>query len=79
MGIVVLAAFTLIQQIENNILTPWLSKKFVEMSPALVLLALAVGGQLWGVLGAILAVPLVGVIAEFGKDYAQKRRESNNV
>jgi len=75
MALVVVAAFTLIQQIESNILTPWLSKKFVGVSPVLVLLALAIGGKLWGVLGAFLAVPLFGIIAEFGKEYLERRRE----
>lgn len=75
MALVVVAAFTLIQQIESNALTPWLSNKFVGISPVLVLLALAIGGKLWGVLGAILVVPLFGIIAEFTRDYLVRRRE----
>lgn len=75
MALVVVAAFTLIQQIEGSILTPWLSKKFVGISPVLVLLALAIGGKLWGILGALMLVPLFGVIAEFTRDYLARRRE----
>jgi predicted PurR-regulated permease PerM len=72
-------AFTLIQQIENSILTPILTKKFVGLSPALVLLSLAIGGKLWGLLGAILAVPLAGILFEFLKDFLNKKREKEVV
>ena len=71
----VLATFILIQQVEGNILAPILTKKFVGLPPVLVLLSLAVGGKLLGVLGAILAIPLTGIIAEFLKDFLQKKKE----
>ncbi|MDI6882942.1 MAG: AI-2E family transporter [Patescibacteria group bacterium] len=71
-----LIAFVLVQQLENNLLFPILFKKFVGISPVLVLIALAVGAKLWGVIGAILAIPLVGVLFEFLKDYLQKRKEA---
>lgn len=71
----VLAAFVLIQQIENNILSPILTKKFVNLPAVLVLISLAIGGRLLGVLGAILAIPLAGIIFEFLKDFFQKKKE----
>ena len=74
-GILVLIAFTLIQQIENSILSPILMKKFVGLPPALVLLSLVVGGHFWGFLGAILAIPLFGILFEFLKEFLQRRRE----
>jgi len=74
-GVFVVIAFTLIQQIENNILTPILSRKFIGLSSILVLLSLAIGGELWGLLGAILAVPLAGILYEFAKEYLQKRKD----
>jgi len=74
-AIFVLIAFILIQQIENNILTPFLLKKFVDLSPALVLISLATGGALFGFLGAILAVPLAGILVEFFREFLEKRRD----
>jgi len=73
-AIFALIAFTLIEQIENNILTPILTKKFIGLPPVLVLISLAIGGKLWGILGAILAIPLTGIIYEFLKDFLQKRK-----
>ncbi|MDA1337310.1 MAG: AI-2E family transporter [bacterium] len=78
-AIFILLAFTLIQQIEGNILTPILTRKFLGIPPALVLIALAVGMQLWGIMGAILAIPLSGIIFEFLRDFLKKRKEENSV
>ena len=74
-AVLVLVAFILIQQIEGNIVTPILTKKLVGLPPVLVLIALLVGGSLWGGLGAILAIPLTGIIYEVSKDYLAKRKE----
>lgn len=75
----VLIAFVLIQQIEGNILSPILTKKFIGLPPVLVLLSLAVGGQLLGLLGAVLAIPLAGILFEFLRDFLKKRREEKAV
>ena len=72
--IFVLITFVLIQQVENNILTPILSKKFIDLPPVLVLIALVIGGTLWGFLGAILATPLAGILYEFSREFLQKRK-----
>ena len=69
-----LIAFIIIQQLEANILTPILTKKFVGIPAALVLIALMVGGKLWGILGAILTIPLLGIIFEFTRDFFKKRK-----
>lgn len=74
-AVFVLLSFVLIQQIEGNVLTPLLTNRFIGLPPALVLISLAVGGQLWGVMGAILAIPLSGIIYEFMRDFLRKRRE----
>lgn len=70
-----LIAFIIVQQLEANILTPILTKKFVGLPAALVLIALMIGGKLWGILGAILAIPLAGIIFEFTRDFLKKRKE----
>lgn len=73
--IFVLIVFVLIQQVENHILSPLLMKKFVGLPPALVLAAMVVGGKLWGFLGAILVIPLAGILFEFFTEFLEKRKE----
>ncbi len=71
----VLIAFLVIQAIEGSVLTPALSKKIMGVSPALVLISIVIGGSLWGILGAFLAIPLMGIIFEFTKSFLEKRKE----
>ena len=78
-AVAALIAFTLIQQIENNILTPLLTKRFVNLSPVIVLISLVIGAELLGILGAILAIPLAGILSEFLKDFLVKRREEKPI
>ena len=75
----VVTAFIIIQQIEGNILSPILMKKIIGLPPSLVLISLVIGAALWGVLGAILVIPLVGILFEFLKDFLQKKRERESV
>lgn len=75
----VLLAFILIQQIEENVLMPLLSKRFIGLPPSLVLISLAIGAQFWGIMGAILAIPLAGIFFEFLRDFLKKRKEESTV
>ena len=71
----VLIAFVIIQILESNLLLPLLFKKFIGIPPSLVLISLVVGGKLWGILGAILIIPLVGIIFEVLNDYLEKSKK----
>jgi len=71
----VLVAITVIQEIENKILTPLLMKKMVDLPPVLVIVALLIGSKLFGFLGVIFAVPVAGIIYEFTKEFLEKRRQ----
>lgn len=51
----------LIQQVEGNVISPKFIGDNINMHPLLIIILLIIGGELWGVLGMILAVPL-GVI-----------------
>jgi predicted PurR-regulated permease PerM len=66
--------FTIIQQVEGVILTPILMKKMINIPPALVLIALLIGSQVFGFLGVIFAVPVFGIIYEFTKEFLEKRK-----
>ena len=74
-----LVAFVLIQQIEGNVLSPVLTRKFIGLPPALVLIALIAGAKLWGMMGAFLAIPIAGIFFEFIRDFLQRRKEDKTV
>jgi predicted PurR-regulated permease PerM len=56
------AAFILIQQIESGILTPKIIGESVGVHPVYVILSLFVGGKLMGIVGMIIAVPVLVAI-----------------
>jgi hypothetical protein len=55
--------YLLIQQLENYVIVPKVMSRAVELHPLAVLLALMIGGELMGVLGAVLAVPVTAAIS----------------
>ena len=58
-AIAVAALYLAIQQLENNLLVPKILGDAVQLHPAVLILALVVGGALFGIGGAILAAPVV--------------------
>jgi predicted PurR-regulated permease PerM len=63
-AVAALILYTVIQQVENNLLVPKIQGDAVELHPSGVMFALVVGGAIAGLLGAILALP----IAAAGRD-----------
>ena len=57
--IAVIVLYVLIQQVENNLLVPKVMGDAIELHPAVMILALVVGGGLFGFWGAVLAAPVV--------------------
>jgi predicted PurR-regulated permease PerM len=53
--------FVLYQQFENYVLAPRVMRKAVNLNPALVIIALLVGGSLAGLVGALLALPVAAL------------------
>jgi predicted PurR-regulated permease PerM len=59
MGLAVIALYFLIQQVENTLIVPKVMEKTAGVNPLVTILTLAIGFKLGGVVGAILAVPVV--------------------
>jgi predicted PurR-regulated permease PerM len=57
-AVAALVLYTLVQQVENNVLVPKIQGDAVELHPSAVMIALVVGGAIAGLLGAILALPI---------------------
>ncbi|WP_129672099.1 AI-2E family transporter [Candidatus Chloroploca sp. Khr17] len=61
-GIAVLILYVVIQQLENNFLVPRIVGDSVGLHPAVLMILLVVGAQVFGIIGAILSAP-VGAVA----------------
>ena len=60
-AVIVLGLIVLVQQVEGHVLYPLLMSRTVKLHPAVIVLALAVGAVLGGIVGVFLAVPVAGV------------------
>ncbi len=74
LGLIVIAIYVVIQQIEAHVLYPLVVKKVIGVPPLLVIIALVAGAQLAGLVGALLAVPLSVALMEFIDDVEKKKR-----
>jgi hypothetical protein len=63
----VLALILAVQQIEGNLLQPLVQGKGLGLHAAVIILAVAGGGSVAGIVGAFLAVPVVAVAAEIAR------------
>ena len=70
-AVFVLILIIAVQQIEGNILQPILQSQAMGLHAAIVLLAVALGGTLFGIVGAFLAVPVAAVVAVWLRYWAE--------
>jgi predicted PurR-regulated permease PerM len=62
LALIVGAYFLVLHQLEANILVPKIMERRVGVSPVTVIVALLIGAELWGLLGAILAIPTAAIL-----------------
>ena len=73
---VVLLVFVLVyQQVESNLLQPLVYSQAVQLNGLVILIALLVGGQLLGIPGALLAIPVAEIIRILITEIRDYRRE----
>ena len=64
----VFVQFIIVQFTENNILTPNIVGLHVEINPFMIILAITLGGVVWGIPGMFIAVPVVTVLRVLGEN-----------
>ncbi|MCW2742111.1 MAG: conserved rane protein of unknown function, partial [Blastococcus sp.] len=73
-GIAVLIFFVLYQQLENHLLQPLVFARTVKVNPLTVIVAILIGVELMGILGALLAIPVASIIQVILRDVWDHRR-----
>lgn len=61
-ALVMLGVVLLVQQVESHVLQPFLMGRAVSLHPLAVLLAVVIGSSLFGIVGALFAVPILAVM-----------------
>jgi predicted PurR-regulated permease PerM len=73
-ALIMLAIVLVYQQVENYMLQPWILGRAADLSGFLVIVSVLVFGTLLGVVGAIIAVPIVASIQIVLREVTAKRR-----
>lgn len=72
-GILVIVAYTIIQQLENHVIVPQVMKKTTGLNPIVSIIAILIGFQVGGIVGAMLSIPLAMVISVFYNEVFRQR------
>jgi predicted PurR-regulated permease PerM len=75
-GLIVVAFFVAYQQLENHVLQPVIYGRTVQLSPLAVLIAVLIGAELAGVLGALAAIPIAGTVVAIFRELLRYRSET---
>src|SRR6476469_4206038 len=75
-AVAVLAIVLVVQQLEGNVMQPILVGRTLKIHAAVVLTSVALGGTLFGIIGAFLAVPTVAVFQVIAR-YVREQLTSN--
>jgi predicted PurR-regulated permease PerM len=73
-AIIVAVFFIVYQQLENHLLQPIVYGRTVKLSPLAILVAVLIGAEVAGVIGALGAIPVAGTIQIIISDWLQHRR-----
>jgi predicted PurR-regulated permease PerM len=68
--------FAVVQAIEGSVITPKIVGDKVGLHPVVIIIALLIGGQFFGILGMLLAVPVTAVLKVFFSSYLSWYRSS---
>ena len=74
-GVIAVVFFLLYQQLENHVLQPVIYGRTVQLSPLVVLVAVLIGAELAGVLGALAAIPIAGSLQAIGRELLVQRTQ----
>jgi predicted PurR-regulated permease PerM len=67
------------QQVENSVIQPRIQARAVQLEPLIVLIAVLFGSTLFGILGALLAIPVAAAIQITIREYMQQRNPAGVV
>jgi predicted PurR-regulated permease PerM len=74
-ALILLGAVILVQQVEGHILQPLIMGRAVAIHPLVIIIGIAAGAILAGIVGALVAVPLIAVLNTAIRRLARRRPE----
>jgi len=78
LGFSVIVLYLIIQQIENHVLVPVVLGRTLGLNPVIVIVSLLIGAKLAGLIGVIIAVPVVAIIIEIFDEFSRQQNYKNS-
>jgi predicted PurR-regulated permease PerM len=78
-AVVLLVYIVVYQQVEGSVLQPIVYSRAVQLNGLVILIALLVGGQLLGIPGALLAIPVAEIIRIVVTELVAYRRSAQDL
>ena len=72
-----IVAYGIIQLIDANIVIPWLFSEVVNLHPIAIIVAVLFFGNIWGILGVFLAIPLAALVQSVLTIIAERKPQVN--
>lgn len=72
-ALIVAIIYLIVQQLENSVIVPKVIGKSVGLNPIVVMIGILIGFKLVGVVGGLIAVPIIAAISVFVTDVLNKR------
>lgn len=76
-GISFLFFYIIYQQIENNVIAPKIQSNSLCLSPLIILISVTIGIYMFGLIGAIIAIPIAGCTKVLVEEYPNLRKLKN--
>lgn len=77
-ALAVVILYTIIQQLEGQIITPKVMEKAVGLNPIVVIIAMLIGAKMGGIVGIILSVPATVIIWVFIEDFFVQKKKMDS-
>lgn len=74
-----IAMFLILQQLENNLIYPRVVGTSIGLPGMWVLVAVTIGGEIMGVAGMLVMIPLVSVLYTLGREFTDRRLQQKNI
>jgi predicted PurR-regulated permease PerM len=74
-----IAMFLVLQQLENNLIYPRVVGTSIGLPSMWVLVAVTIGGEIMGVAGMLVMIPLVSVVYTLGREFTEARLNQRNI
>lgn len=76
-AIIFVIYFVIYQQIENNLVAPAIQSKRIQLSALAILIAVATGTYMFGIVGGIISIPIAGWIKVLVEDYFDRKKREH--